>query len=113
MPTVLMTFTQDNAKTKTKQVGIACLALLKNLEISKGQIYQNTNKCVVGKCNRQPNIERGILLHQIQFLPRLAFRSCEEKEAMARLCQADQRKMESCKGSEMNKIIKTKSKVME
>ena len=105
-----MTFTQDNAKTKTKQVGIACLALLKNLEILKGQIYQNANKCVVGKCNRQPNIERGILLHKIQFLWRLAFRSCEEKEAMARLCPADQCKMDSYKGSEMDEIIKIKSK---
>ena len=47
------------------------------------------------------------------FFPRLAFRSCEEKEAMARFCQADQRKMDSCKGSEMDKIIKTTSKVME
>ena len=94
-PTVLMTFTQDNAKTKTKQVSIVCLALVKNLEILKGQIYHNANKCLVGKCNRQPNIERGILLHKIQFFPRflsssffprLAFRSCEEKEAMARYC---------------------------
>ncbi|MCP4922431.1 MAG: hypothetical protein GY915_00160 [bacterium] len=82
----------------------------------KGQIYQKTNKChsVVGKCNRQPNIERGILLlHKIQFLWRLAFRSCEEKEAMARLCPADQCEMDSYKGSEMDEIIKIKSKEKE
>ncbi len=53
------------------------------------------------------------LAKKIQFLWRLAFISCEVKEAMARLCPADQCKMDSYKGSEMDKIIKIKSKKKE
>ena len=57
--------------------------------------------------------KRDITTQDLVFLPGLAFRSCEEKEAMARLCPADQCKIDSYKGSEMDEIIKIKSKEKE